>query len=234
MTVTTFPTPFSNTPVTEPALKDVLDQLKRDIFLSMNCHHVGTVQSFNAATQTVTATINYKKTFYQLNATTGVYSPVLVDYPLMVDCPVICLGGGAGALTFPISQGDECLVMFNDRDIDNWFSGGGGAGVATPRAHAFADGIVLVGLRSLGNVLSGYDMTRVVLKNGTTSVGLSATLVKIANNSTTLNTLLQSLVTAIKGLSIDVTGIGPACGVVDPTSLASLTSLASQISGLLE
>ena len=108
---------MSNAPLnmvpSEPSLKDLLDLLKKDILLSLNAHHIGTIQSFNSAKQTATATINYPKTYYQLNSLSGLYNPVLVNYPLLVDCPLICLGGGTAALTFPIQSGDECLVLFN-------------------------------------------------------------------------------------------------------------------------
>ena len=105
---------------------------------------------------------------------------------------------------------------------------------ATSRLHSYADAIALIGVRSAINKISNYDTQRAVLRNGTTGVGVNASKVKVYNDSTTLNTLLQDLVTAIKGLSIDVAGIGPANGTVDATSLAALTSLATQIGGLLE
>jgi hypothetical protein len=242
---------MSNLPLnavpSEPSLKDLLDLLKKDIMLSLNSHHVGTIESFNPVKQTATATVNYPKTYFQLNSSTGLYNPVLVDYPLLVDCPVICLGGGKTALTFPIQQGDECLVLFNDRAIDSWFSGGAGAALSSPRLHSFSDGIILVGLRSLGNVLQSYDTVRAVLMNGTTLVGVGPTLIKIANNSTTLNTLLQNLVTNIKNLvsataAITVTGVMSGGGVSGPPAniaainaiTTQLTTTANQIAGLLE
>ena len=241
---------MSNLPITqapaEPKLKDVLDAAKKDIFLSLNAHHIGTVQSFNAGNQTATATINYKKTYYQLDAATGLYEPVLVDYPIMTDCPVIVLGGGAGALTFPIQQGDECVVLFNDRDMDNWFNGSPGGPVATPRLHSFADAIVLVGLRSLGNVLADYDTVRAVLRNTTTMVGVGPTLVKIANADYTLNELLQELTAELQALTAAITAItvpvtsapgtsGTPINAADITAIGGdIAATAAKIAGLLE
>lgn len=241
---------MSNLPLnavpSEPSLKDLLDLLKKDVLLSLNAHHVGTIQSFNSAKQTATATINYPKTYYQLNSVTGLYNPVLVNYPLLVDCPVICLGGGTAALTFPIQSGDECLVFFNDRAIDNWFSGGAGAALSSQRLHSFSDGLILVGLRSLGKVLTNYDATRAVLRNGTTLVGVGPSLVKIANQQTTLNTLLQSLISNVQSLvsaasAITVTCAAPGNPSSPPINSAAisavanqLTATANQIAGLLE
>lgn len=233
-----------------PQLKDLLDLLQRNIMFALNCHHIGTVQSFSAAKQTAQVTINYPKTIFRYDTAARQYLPVDVTYPVLVDCPVICLGGGTSSLTFPVTAGDECLVLFNDADFDTWFTGGTGARVSTPRQHSFSDALVLVGVRSSGKVLTNYDAARAVLRNGTngsTMVGVGATLVKIANNSTTLNTLLQSLVTQIENLVtqcalITVTGVTAGGGVSGvPANAAAITAvgtslatLATQISGLLE
>lgn len=164
-----------------PELKDLLDLFQKKIMLGLNCHHIGTVQSFNAALQTATVSINYKKTFFQPDAL-GVYRPVAADYPALIDCPVICPGGGDGALTFPVSPGDECLVLFNDRDFDTWFQGNTGAPPATLRLHAFTDALVLIGVRSAPNVIPAYSTDRAELrtKTGLVKVSVGATDVKIS------------------------------------------------------
>ena len=192
--------PFQTAP-SDPKLKDLLDIWKKEILLNFNCHHIGTVQSFDTENQTATATINYKKTYFQLDRASGLYKSILVDYPILVDCPVICLGGGKGALMFPIAQGDECLISFNDRDIDTWFQGATGAAVATGRLHSFSDGIITVGVRSLANVLTDYDPARVVLRNKDAKIALGETLIKIANDTQDIKTILNDLISKIEGLT---------------------------------
>lgn len=219
-----------------PSLQDLLDLVKRDIMMSIACHHVGTIQSFDKDKQTAQVTLNYKKTYFQRNASTGLYDAVLVDYPILVDCPCVVLGGGAASLRFPIQKGDECLMLFNDRDIDNWFQSGQVGPVATPRLHSLSDGFALVGIRSSGKVLSGYDLTRAVLQHGTTVVGVGESLVKIANENFTLNTILQDLVTAINDLvtqtaAITVTGVTPGPGASGvPANAAAITAIATNLS----
>lgn len=211
----------------DPSLKDLLDLYKTDIMISLNCHAIATVQSFDPVDQTISANIAYKKT---VTTKTGT---LLLDYPPLIDIPVMVLGGGASALTFPIAQGDECLILFNDRDLDNWFEGNPAQGVATPRLHSFSDGIALVGLRSLGKSLAAYDMTRVALRNDQAMVAVGPLLVKIANNTTTLNTLLQSLLTTLEGLTTTNAVVGAPCAL-SPATIAALTSIGTQIAGLLE
>lgn len=238
-TISTNPLPYNNTPVL-PQLKDLLNQLKQDILLSLNCHHIGTIQSFNSSLQTAVATINYQKTYFVLNTTTQQYENSLVSYPTLVDCPVIVLGGGTSSLTFPIQNGDQCLVLFNDRDMDNWYSGSTTGGVATPRLHSFADGIIIVGLRNLNNVLTTYSTSHATLQNGTTQVGVGPSTVKIANVTYTLNGVLQNLITDLQSLItaltanastfIEVTGSVGSPSPLNPTIVTALTTVATSLS----
>lgn len=230
------PTVKQNQVPSDPSLADLLDLVKRDVMMSLSAHHVGIVQSFDETKQTAQVTIAYKKTYFQRDVKTGLYNPVLVDYPILVDCPVVVLGGGGVAsLTFPIAKGDECLVLFNDRDIDNWFASGQIGPVATPRLHSISDGFALVGIRSSGKVLSGYDLTRAVLQYGGTVVAVSETLVKIANEDHTLNTILQQLVTTLNNLvtqtaAITVTCAAPGNPSTIPVNAAAITALGTQLS----
>lgn len=218
----------------EPSLRDVLTQLKTEIFLGLNCHAIATVTKFDSEKQTVDAQINYKRTYQVFNKQTGNYDQKLEDYPQLIDCPAIFLGGGSGALTFPVEADDECLILFNDRDMDNWFQGGNSSGVATQRLHSFSDGIAIVGLRSLGNVLENFDSERAVLRKGQALVGVGKNdLVKVANNLYTLNQLLQELVTDVKNLITTNAVVGAPC-TVSPATQAILTSTANKIAGLLE
>lgn len=220
--------------------------------LNFNCHHVGTIQSFSSSNQTVTVTINYSKTFFQFNTSTGAYVPMLTNYPVIAECPIVNLRGGSTALTFPITVGDECLVLFNDRDLDNWFTGGTGSPNATARLHSYSDAIALIGVRSLANVLLNYDTVRALLRAGTTANSMTAVGVNPSNskvlitntypgNSTTLNTLLQTLITDIKNLVTQTAAITVTAFNTPPTNAAaitaignSLTTVATQIGTLLE
>ena len=91
---------------------DLLNLLKKDIMLSLQAHHIGTIQSFNATTQKAQITINYPKTYYKKNPQTGLPGLVNEPYPVLIDCPIIILGGGNSSLTFPIQGGETCKAVF--------------------------------------------------------------------------------------------------------------------------
>lgn len=141
----------------QPELKDLIPQITKTIGIAFQCHHVGTLQSFDASNQTCTVSINYKKSVFQPNAS-GEIVEKLIDYPTLADVPVLFLGGGAGCLTFPVAQGDECIVLFNDRDFDNWLTTGNtGSASNTPRLHSLSDGMAIVGLRSYAKAVSDFN-----------------------------------------------------------------------------
>lgn len=219
------------------SLTDVLNLHKKNIMQSLNCHAIATVQSFDATKQTITATMNYTQTYFQANSQTGVYNPVLQNYPILLDCPMIIISGGTGALTMPIAAGDECLVLFNDRDMSNWNATGQQGACATNRAHSFSDGIILVGLNSSPNVIQNYDPTRAVLRNGTAKVGVSPSLVQIANDVTTLKTVLDGLIDAIDTMvstGVVASGAGAGGTLSFAAGKAAFDAYKTTIAGLLE
>lgn len=92
--------------------------------------------------------------------------------PLLVNCPVVFQGGGGFTLTFPIKQGDEALVIFASRCIDNWWQLGDIQSQAEIRMHDLSDGFVIVGPRSLPKTLDGISTANAQLRSddGTTFV----------------------------------------------------------------
>ena len=226
-----------NVVTSDLSLKNLLDLFKKDIMLNFNCHAIGTIQSFDSSNCSVKATVNYKKTFMQRNAD-GSYNSVNKDYPLMVDCPVVVLQGGTAALTMPIQAGDTCLMMFNDRDIDNWVHSGQVTENASQRFHSFADAIALVGLRPFSSPISNYDSTRAVLRNGTAMVGVSPTLIKVSNDITTLKTVINGLIDIIATLTSAMSAATPAnvtatVGVPSATATTALNLYKTTAVGVL-
>lgn len=181
--------------IADPTLKDLFDLHKKQIMLSFNCHAVAIVQGFDPITQTVEATIAYKKTVLVRQAN-GTYAQELRDYPVLLNCPIIVLQGGVASLTFPIQEGDTCLILFSDRDIDNWLISGQVSAVNSTRMHAFSDGIALVGLNSFNETFENYDADRVVLRNGlATKIAVSKEKIEISNLVASLGPAIDQLLT---------------------------------------
>jgi hypothetical protein len=222
--------PLNNPIPFEPKLSDLLNQVKKQVMLELNCCHLGTIQSFDGEKKTCTVTINYQKTFIERQEN-GTYEPKPRPYPILSDVPVFVLSGGSGKLSMPINKGDQCLIIFNDRDIDRWYDGQTNSELATSRLHSLSDGIALVGVFNKTVLDSSYDSTRVILKHGQAEVGISETKIRVKNDLTTLNTLLASLIDALNLLIIDVSG---STGTVNAASVTALNAIKTNIATLLE
>lgn len=218
---------------TEVTLKDLLDVHEKSIKLSLNCHHLATVQSVNFADKTLTATINYTKTAFRPDSH-GIYQPVQESYPILADVPFIILGGGGAAFTAPIKSGDECLLLFNDRDIDNWTAGATSGPVASSRLHSLSDAIALVGFIDV----TDFDQLRAIISFGQTKVGVNTSLGKatVMNATTSLGVELAALMNV---LSIMTTAMGAATNVgqvaaAAAAAQAALVPITMNLAGLLE
>lgn len=142
----------------------------------MNCLKIGTIESFDASAHSASISINYRRRFDDDS---------YKEYPLLVDCPCMILTGGEGHLTFPIAKGDTCLILFNDSDIDQWFSTGQVVAPNSNRVHDIADGIAIVGIRSMINVISGYKTDGVRLKHSTNYIDIDSLINMVSTSDIT-------------------------------------------------
>lgn len=178
----------------QPTLASLVELLQKNIMSCLNCHQVGEIVSFNAAKQT--AEISVKMTY--------VVNDKIMEYPLLLDCPCIVLGGGKGRITFPISAGDSCVVLFNDRDIDNWYASGQTMNPRTDRKHSFSDAIAIVGLHNNLNKITDYLTTGTELKYGNSTIKLEDNKVTVTNGSATI--VLNNNSVSVNATNITLTG----------------------------
>lgn len=104
------------------------------------------VIDFDPETRTITAQPTIQRTFSGGEGMSGD-----VNLPPCMDVPVVFPMGGGYELTFPIKEGDECLLIFAERCIDGWFDSGEPTPPKDFRQHDLSDAFALVGVRSLAN-----------------------------------------------------------------------------------
>jgi hypothetical protein len=202
-----------------PNLKELLDIVKHDIFATLNCHRLGKVESVNLAQNTLSATISSKWT--QDDGT-------VIEYPLLVDVPYMFLTGGQASITMPIEKGDDCLLLFNDRDIDNWFVGNTTA-PNTPRLHSLSDGLAIVGFRNQTTKISDYPADCIRLKYGNTYIKIFTNKIELTDGSSSI--IIDNNGVAISAPSqvnitaptITITGNMSVNGAASITGAATLT-----------
>lgn len=221
-------------PNSEMSLEDLLNLHKTIIMNAMYCHGIGTIQSFDAVKNTAIVKMNYLRTNYVDNGK-GEYVAQGISYPLLVDCPVVTYNGGGGYLTFPIAAGDECVVLFNDKDMDGWWAGSSNSLPQSNRSHAFTDALVLVGPKSKSTALANYLTDRSVWTYGGGKITLRSKI-NISNQSqslsTALNLLNSTLLTMVQAMSVasNTTQVAAAAS----GAISGISSAKSQIEGLLE
>lgn len=192
----------------------LLEAQKADIFATFHCVQIGKIEKVTPGEQTVEVTLQIRRP-----AADGTSSAI----PLLVDVPYMVLQGGGAYIDMPITAGDYCIVLFNDRDIDIWWSTANMADPATNRKHDLSDGIAIVGLnpKTAPKEMAG------------TSMGLIAAdkKVRIKNDIETLFTLMGDLIDAISGLT---TYGSPESHTVTAASKAALSAIKTRFESLLE
>ncbi len=198
-----------DTSIVNPSIITALESLRAHIMSSLFCHHIGIIDSFNPENQTVAVRIAYSS-----QTSAKQQEKIFVDpFQDHIECPVIFISGGKGALTMPIAKGDYCLLLFNDVDIDNWCTTGDNVTLNTGRRHAYADAIALVGLLPKFYPMDDYSADRAEFKYDQTVVSLKEKI-RIKNQNKNLLTILNNFVSKLSTLSMTITGSNSGGAVV--------------------
>lgn len=152
-------------------VQETLNQLKKQVSSELRVALPGTVESFDA--EAVTATI-------QLGVL-GLSDGESTALSVLSDVPVVFPRGGGCTLTFPVSKGDECLVVFADRSVDFWWQSGGIQEPVDGRMHDLSDAFAIVGPQSQAKKISGINTTAAQFRSddGSTYLEIDPTTQKI-------------------------------------------------------
>lgn len=155
----------------------------------------GILQSFDAGKLTATVQPSIQGQFRQED---GTWKDV--SLPVLLDCPVIFPAGGGFALTFPLKEGDEGLVIIASRCIDAWWYSGGVQKQARSRMHDLSDGFFLPGCFSQPRKLADVSTTNVQLRSNDSTLMLDFDQTAgIATLKASTQIVLDAPLTHIKG-----------------------------------
>lgn len=213
-----------NLPIPDPGIADTIAAIKRDIFYSLNVCVIGKILSFNLEKKTAQIEILFKAIVPDSLNTSG---QKIVSYPILVDCPIFTLQGGGGSVQMPIAAGDQCVVLFADRNIDLWFQNGASALPPDNRTHDLSDGIAFVGINALTSSLANYSASELRISMGTAKVGITGNKVTLTNGTDTLLTVIDGLIDIIAAIT-DANSIP-----LSPASIAALGGYKTTVAGLL-
>lgn len=148
---------------------------------SFNAIKVGKIISVNTSNQTVDVQILHKRIDKN-----ELKERKLLEYSVLQNVPFVVLGGGTSSLTFPISAGDNCLLLFCDYEIDRWWDTGEAQPSTYQRRHDISDAFALIGVHSMVDLLQGYSQY-VQLKYNDSSTITVGESIDITNKTTNIS-----------------------------------------------
>lgn len=128
------------------------DERKHSISRSVNVSSPAIVQSYDAETRTVSVQPAIRARYTDVDKRAQ-----FVQLPLLINVPVVFPSAGGYMVSMPIHQGDECLVVFANRAIDNWWLNGGVQNPVEQRVHDLSDGIAIFGLQNQKKIKSEVE-----------------------------------------------------------------------------
>lgn len=226
-------------------INDIMMINQNAIFSRINCHNIGRIIDFNSETQTCTVELMQLKQFGE-----STYIP-----PTLTDVPLVIYGCKDATITLPNPTGTICILLFMDRNIDNFLVSGEQYIPENDRMHDYNDCVALCTFNTLVNPIENYDeesisinyrkiidevLYNAVIKNSGNSITLAVNTeennaqiqitdkINIQNTTQNLALLVQNLLTACENITT-VNG-----GALTPTSIQAFTDLKTQFEELLQ
>ena len=137
----------------------------------LNCMRIGIVEEVYTDSTVAVLIANKREVAQNPNGTQQVRNYALIRAKVCYCNPF---------LTYPIQKGDECVLLFADREIESWYINGNVNPIAYQRMHDFTDAVALFGIRSLPKMIQALTDC-LHLFYGTSDI-------QIKNNSIVINT----------------------------------------------
>ena len=150
-------------------LKNVLDRFKTNLLTQLNCAKVGKIKTFDASTQTADIEID--------------------GYPQISGVPVSFICGANFSIQVPVQQGDSCIVLFCDGDLDNWVNGDGYVPAFSEDKHGLNGAIALLGITNLLTKVENYITSGIRIKYKGSEIELNDSGIVINGNVTVNGTI---------------------------------------------
>ena len=168
----------------------------------------GVIVSFDGKTATVQPSVMMQ------SVVDGLAS--FIQYPPIQNVPVVIpfsLSAGL-AQTMPILPGDQCMLLYAERAIDNVVAHGGvqpplitsNQATAQGRTHDITDAVCLPGLLTLAHTIPNYSQTAMEIRDITRSTFISVSKGKIdAQSAGATISMSGGKVTATAPIEADIT-----------------------------
>lgn len=189
----------------KPTAADLLSAASASATAKMRTAEPGLISSYDSATQRATVTLGMAVRVRKPDGSEVHEAPITVP-----NVPIAWPRAGGYSLTFPLAAGDEVLLVFSGRSLDEWKLGTARAGVeaSSPRRFAVQDAVAYPTVAAAAPLPStALDAAALVL---------AGALVKLGDSTASDFVALASLVLAeLNALRAEIifhthaTGVGP-------------------------
>lgn len=140
------------------------------------------------------------------NRTTGVETPV--DIGRLVRVPIGFYKVGGFIMTFPLAIGDEGILLFSDRSLDQWKITGKKGMPDSARTHNVSDAVFIPFPTSEGGAIQNYDTDNLVIgkEDGTVGITINASTNAVNVTSDSSITLTAPIVNVDASNVINLNG----------------------------
>src|ERR1700679_994943 len=147
---------------TTPDISEVIKLHIDRVLLDLNVCLPGKIVSYNSSTQYANVQIQLYQEFTDGSAIAPAVIPnVPVRWPRA--------NGGKIFMHFPLSPGDDVMLVFSQRSLDNWKTNGGMNRPADDRKHHATDAYAIVGGSALPDAFEPQTTDSIELVNGNAS-----------------------------------------------------------------
>lgn len=155
-----------------PALAAVIKRAFINLLKEVHTTIPGEIVSFDPELQSAEVQPTIRRVYVNKGAD-GSEEESFVEIPKLINVPVVFLRGGGWCITFPVKPGDECIIHFSERAIDQWRKNSGVQNPKDWRMHEYSDAICQVGLSSEPKVITDFDNEHFQVRNEEGDVHIS-------------------------------------------------------------
>jgi len=145
-----------------------------DIMFRIRCAIPAIIQSYDPSTNTIEAQPAIRERLVMEDG-----SIQYLNLPLLINVPVVFPSSGSASITFPIGKGDECLIIFSDLAIDNFWTSGSIQNPIEVRRHDLSDGIAIPCSLSLTRTRAAGSSIQI--RRGNTLIEVGASTAKMSS-----------------------------------------------------
>lgn len=207
----------------EPGLSDILYQIKLSVLANLNCHNIGKIIEFDEDTQTCTVELMQLK---QYNGRTFPPAPI-------TQVPLFIYGAGNGHITLPNPVGTICLLLFNDRNMDNFMLTGEQYIPETTRMHDFTDCIAITTFKTLANPIKNYDKNALTISYQNANIKIKDEIITNSQGDYTINSPVKIILNAPEVVTTGNLKAGTGFSGVIPCGSATIQVTQGIITGVM-